>query len=86
MVKLLANLELRFPIYWKFGGEIFLDAGQLWSDYSALNILSMRYTSGFGITFATPLGPARVDFGWKLGPLRPAEKPWIMHVALQYAF
>jgi len=85
-VKLLANLEFRFPIYWKFGAEVFLDAGQLWPDYSALNLLSMRYSTGFGITFATPLGPARVDFGRKLGPLQPGEKPWITHLALQYAF
>jgi outer membrane protein assembly factor BamA len=85
-VKLLGNLELRFPIYWKFGGELFLDAGQLWPDYSSLNILTMRYTTGIGITFATPLGPARVDFGRKLGPLKPHERPWVTNLALQYAF
>jgi len=85
-VKLLANLEFRFPLIWKFGGEIFLDAGQLWPDYSSLHLMTMRYTAGAGITFATPLGPIRVDFGRKLGPLEPGEKPWVTHLALQYAF
>jgi len=85
-VKLLMNLEWRFPIYWKFGGEAFFDAGQLWPDYSALDILKLRPTAGIGITFATPLGPARVDFGRKLGVRKKYEKPWVSNLALQYAF
>ena len=84
-VKLIMNLELRFPIIWHIGGEIFLDAGQLESDYSKLEILSMRHTAGIGITFATPLGPARLDFGRKLDP-RSYENPWTINLALQYAF
>ncbi len=85
-VKVMANLELRFPIYWQFGGEIFLDAGQLRSDYSQLDILSLRHTIGFGITFATPLGPVRLDYGRKIGKLEPHEQRWVPSLALQYAF
>lgn len=86
LVKLIANLELRFPIYWQFGGEIFLDAGQLQSDYSQVDILTLRHTAGFGITFATPLGPIRLDFGRKLGEIEAYEDRWVTSLALQYAF
>lgn len=85
-VKVIANLELRFPIYWQFGGEIFLDAGELQSDYSRIDILTLRHTAGFGITFATPLGPVRLDFGRKLGKIEPYENRWVTSLALQYAF
>ncbi len=85
-VKLIGNLEWRFPIYKGFGAEIFLDAGQLWPDYSELDILGMRYSSGIGLTFATPLGPVRLDFGRKFGHLKSYEKRWVTTLALQYAF
>lgn len=85
-VKLIGNLEWRFPLYKSFGGELFVDAGQLWSDYSELDILGMRYSAGAGLTFATPLGPIRLDFGRKFGSLKSYERRWVATLALQYAF
>ena len=29
--KFLANVEYRFPIWWKFGGNVFVDMGNVWS-------------------------------------------------------
>lgn len=85
-VKLIGNLEWRFPIYKGLGAELFMDAGQLWPDYSKLDILGMRYSSGVGLTYATPLGPVRLDFGRKFGSLKSYEKRWVTTLALQYAF
>lgn len=94
-VKTVFNLEYRFPLFWQFGGELFLDAGQLWTDYSNLDILSLRHTVGIGITFATPLGPARIDFGRKLNPRAHRDEEtgriyrddlWNINLGLQYAF
>ncbi|MBS1271407.1 MAG: Outer membrane protein assembly factor BamA [Candidatus Marinimicrobia bacterium] len=98
-VKLIMNLELRFPIIWQFGGEIFFDAGQIASNYGGqygLDIVSISPTFGFGITFATPLGPARLDFGRKLRPetygkdeqyeYDERDHLWRVNLGLQYAF
>ncbi|MBP5538413.1 MAG: BamA/TamA family outer membrane protein [Bacteroidales bacterium] len=39
-VKLEANLELRFPIFWKVFGAVFLDAGNVWNWQNTSDLLS----------------------------------------------
>jgi outer membrane protein insertion porin family len=83
-IKLLLNAELRIPLFWRFGLNIFVDAGNLWADRQ--NFIDNRqifWSTGFGITLATPLGPGRMDFGvpmnWKVKKRR-------IHLELLYAF
>jgi len=66
--KLSTNIELRFPIIWRFGGELFIDGGNLWGEFGKVSPARMRYTSGAGIYFMTPMGPARLDYGYKINP------------------
>lgn len=66
--KLSTNVELRFPIIWRFGGEVFLDGGNLWREIGDLSLARMRYSGGTGLYFMTPMGPARLDYGYKLNP------------------
>ena len=66
--KLSTNVELRFPIIWRFGGEVFLDGGNLWREIGKLSLARMRYSGGAGLYFMTPMGPARLDYGYKLNP------------------
>ena len=66
--KLSTNVELRFPIFWRFGGEVFLDGGNLWREIRELSPARMRYSGGAGLYFMTPMGPARLDYGYKLNP------------------
>ena len=37
-IKLEANMELRFPIYWKIYGVTFVDAGNVWNWFSTVDI------------------------------------------------
>ncbi|HEU4764558.1 MAG TPA: BamA/TamA family outer membrane protein, partial [Candidatus Eisenbacteria bacterium] len=85
-ILLLLNAEIRRRLFGPFGAEAFLDGGNVWerpTDIHASNLLSfgdragyndMRYTAGLGIRFATPLGPLRLDYGWKLRMARPDQR------------
>jgi outer membrane protein insertion porin family len=69
---LILNSEARFPlgIMKALGGVIFYDGGNV---DSAINLRSLvnNYTNtvGFGLRYATPLGPVRVDVGRNLNPV-----------------
>ncbi len=62
LIRLLLNWEIRFPIVWLLGGEIFLEGGQLTDKINKVALKSIHWGRGFGITLASPLGPIRLDY------------------------
>ena len=66
LTRLLINIEVRFPIYRLFGGEVFLDGGQLTDIRKHISINDVKWGKGFGITFSSPFGPVRLDYSNKL--------------------
>lgn len=82
-LKVLTNFEIRFPIYWLFGGEVFVDGGNLVSDIPSLRKEPYQWDFGFGLTVTTPLGPARVDYA---RPLTDRYDKWVLQFAISYAF
>ena len=63
-----ANLEYRFPIWGQLLGAAFVDGAILTSTDNGLLTLKdnfMAVTPGFGIRYRSPVGPIRVDLGWK---------------------
>ena len=64
------SLELRFPLVGELGGVLFVDAGNAYENYYDYS-QTLRFTSGAGLRYETPLGPIRLDFGYILNP--PAE-------------
>ena len=63
----LTNFEVRYPIYKNFGGEIFFDAGILGRNKSDINYSNLYWDVGYGFTFNTALGPARLDVAYPYG-------------------
>lgn len=63
-----ASLELRFPLWRKLGGVIFVDAGQLNLAPSSFRASDVYYSTGVGFRYSTPIGPIRVDLGYLLNP------------------
>ncbi len=63
---LLANLELRFPVVGALGGVVFLDSGNVWADWRGIDLADLRTGVGVGMRYLSPIGPLRIDFGWKL--------------------
>jgi outer membrane protein assembly factor BamA len=72
--------EFRVPIYGDWGGVLFYDGG-------AVHIAGYdfhrpyRDAVGFGIRYNTPVGPAAVDFAFKIRPERD-EEPFRVHVSI----
>ena len=94
----LLNLELRFPILGNLRGVVFSDSGSVYRRLQVIELLNWRYNMGFGFRYDTPLGPLRVDYGFKLDrrTVRSIECPDILtpcqeslgrfHVSLGHAF
>ena len=62
LIRLLLNWEIRFPIVWLLGGEIFLEGGQVTDKINNVALKSIQWGRGFGITLASPFGPIRLDY------------------------
>lgn len=62
----LANLEWRFPLFGAIGGALFVDGGNVWSRWRNINLAQFRWGAGLGLRVATPVGPVRLEYGWKL--------------------
>jgi outer membrane protein insertion porin family len=87
---LIFNQELRFPMRLPFignrlGGTLFYDGGNVYSDVDHINLAwksaspnelnYFSHTIGFGVRYATPIGPVRVDFGYLLNPAEYSVTP-----------
>ena len=75
------------------GGVVFLDAGNVWARVGDLKFNDLRYATGAGLRYQTPVGPVRLDFGYQLNPipgLRPngqeEKRRWRIHFSIGQAF
>jgi outer membrane protein insertion porin family len=66
--QLITNLEWRFPIFGVVGGTLFADGGNVWAGWRAVNFNEMRWGGGIGLRADTPVGPIRLEYGWKFHP------------------
>jgi outer membrane protein insertion porin family len=82
---ILANLEYRFPIFGAFHGAVFVDAGNVWRRIDTVDLSEMRYGTGIGFRYLTPVGPLRLDVGFKLDR-EPWEDRYETFLTLGYGF
>jgi outer membrane protein insertion porin family len=85
--------EVRAPITGKFGAVAFVDFGNVWSQPWDFDPGDLRYAAGPGLRYLTPIGPARVDFGYQLNPIanlrvngEPERRHWRVHFSIGQAF
>ncbi|MFH1034869.1 MAG: BamA/TamA family outer membrane protein [Pseudomonadota bacterium] len=62
-----ASVEARFPLWGDLGGVVFLDMGNAYETLST-DMGKLRFTSGLGLRYNTPVGPLRLDVGYQLNP------------------
>ncbi|HSP15428.1 MAG TPA: translocation/assembly module TamB domain-containing protein [Thermoanaerobaculia bacterium] len=63
---LIMNAEYRFPLFSTVGGALFTDIGNVFGT-STIHFDDLRYGVGAGVRYLSPLGPLRLDAGFKLG-------------------
>jgi len=82
---ILANIELRRPLFWIIGGSAFLDAGNTYWRISDITPLSIAFSSGLGVQIFTPIGPIRFDYGVKIKKRFDLDNG-NYHLSILYAF
>ena len=84
------NTEVRVPVWRGLIAAGFVDAGNVFLRVSNLDLAEIRGAAGFGIRYLSPIGPIRVDLGFKLSPQTFAngtkESRTALHITVGQAF
>ena len=81
----LLNLDYRFPISGPLGGTVFVDAGNVWPDWSGVDLSGLKKGAGVGVRYLSPIGPVRLEVGWKLDR-EPGEDPAVIFLSFGNPF
>ncbi len=82
---LLLNGELRVPIRGGLQIAEFIDTGNVFQRVETMDLTQMRTAVGFGVRYKSPIGPIRVDIGFKVNQ-RPDEKLTAWFITFGQAF
>jgi len=84
------NGELRVALFGGLGAAGFFDAGNVFKRATDLDLGSLRAAAGFGFFYRSPIGPIRLDLGFKLDrrELSPGrlERRSVLHLSFGQAF
>jgi len=84
------NGELRVALFGGLGAAGFLDAGNVFLRATDLDLGRLRAAAGFGFFYRSPIGPIRLDLGFKLDrrELSPGrlERRSVLHLSFGQAF
>ena len=75
------SLELRRPIWKELNGALFVDFGQVSTRRFDIPVGDLQFSSGFGVSYSTPVGPLRLDIGFPFNPPR-GDRPWQIHFSI----
>lgn len=82
---LMENLEMRISLGKGIGLVTFLDGGNVWVEMKDMDPLDSKFTAGLGLRYDTPVGPLRVDYGYKLQREKD-ESRGELHFSIGHAF
>lgn len=72
---LYTNVECLFPILesLKLNGVVFFDAGNAWNVSASPFLSEVKAGFGTGVRWMSPMGPIRLEYGWKVNPQKGEE-------------
>lgn len=81
------NLEWIFPIVKEIGlkGLVFFDMGNVYTDAQTWDVGDLRYSTGLGFRWLSPMGPLRLEWGYNLDP-KEGEKQGVWDFSIGGAF
>ncbi len=79
------SFEVRFPFYRDFGGVLFYDYGEVFSQTRYYSLPQLLTTTGVGLRYDTPIGPIRLDYGYKLRPYQGTDR-YKIYITIGQAF
>ncbi|MBF0465594.1 MAG: outer membrane protein assembly factor BamA [Nitrospirae bacterium] len=82
---LMSNLEFRIRITDSLGLVLFSDTGNVWPQLNQYSLDDINYTAGGGLRYNTPVGPLRLDYGYKLNR-KENESPGRFYFSIGQAF
>ena len=77
-------LEWRFPFVWRLEGAVFCDWGQVWRFRDDVNLRRIEVAIGPAFRLKTPVGPFRLDWGWRVTEYDTTAPRWALHFAIGY--
>ena len=80
-----SNMEFRVALPRAVGLVVFVDGGNVWRDARNVDFQDMKFSVGPGIRYNTPVGPLRLDLGYKLRR-EIGESAAQLHFTLGHAF
>jgi outer membrane protein insertion porin family len=86
---ILLNGELRMHLFGDFGAVAFVDGGNVFERTTQLDLGDLRGSVGVGARYRSPIGPIRLDVGFKLDRRQlgtELERRWDFHFSIGHAF
>jgi outer membrane protein insertion porin family len=79
------SIELRRELFAQIGGIVFMDFGQVSLRSFDVPIEDLQFAFGVGASYATPVGPLRLDLGFPVSPPS-GDQPWQVHFSIGQFF
>ncbi|WP_456456763.1 BamA/OMP85 family outer membrane protein [Thermovibrio sp.] len=81
----LFSLELRRLLWSNIEGALFYDSGKVFPYPKDFSLTNWYSSVGFGIRYLTPVGPLRIDYGYKLKKV-PGQGRGRVHISFGFPF
>jgi len=79
------SVEVRRPVWGELGGALFVDFGQVSLKSFDIPVNDLQFSTGFGLSYTTPVGPLRLDIGFPFKPPR-GDRAWQIHFSVGASF